>query len=101
MTKKEKKVEKTVRELLRLQVTLDDGEVTIKRIDRSEYNKENDTFTLLSFFDEVIAPGSGSVGEIICDKKSSASLSVVGKYVVCYINEAKLYAQASQICLEL
>jgi len=40
-----------------------------------KYNKEDDKFTILSFSDEVIAPGTGSIAEIVCDKKSSASLS--------------------------
>ena len=114
-TKTEKQVEKVVKKRLPIRVTANDGEVTIKRIDRSDntieieltnnfpvriaqfiikgievaevrtttrterfhvkYNKEDDKFSILSFSDEVIAPGTGSIAEIVCDKKSSASLS--------------------------
>ncbi len=110
-----KKDEKVVKKRLPIRVTADDGEATIKRIDRSDntieikltnnfpvrivqfiikgievaevrsttrterfnvkYNKEDDKFSILSFSDDVIAPGTGSIAEIVCDKKSSASLS--------------------------
>jgi len=40
-----------------------------------KYNKNTDKVIIFSPSNEVIAPGAGSIAEIICDKKSSASLS--------------------------
>ena len=40
-----------------------------------KYNKKNDKVTILSTSKEVISPGTGSIAEIISDKKSSASLA--------------------------
>jgi len=110
-----KKVEKVVKKMMPVRVTVDDGEAAIKRIDRSDntieieltnsfpvrmvqfiikgievaevrsttrtarfqvkYNKEENKFSILSFSDGVIDPGTGSIAEIVCDKKSSAGLS--------------------------